>query len=81
MTKIAIFAEHHTRAGQQCHNVEITESGIAINPSTEMETDDVTVYDVSEEEIDRIEKLVDRASAGHDVFLLRVANTLRENLS
>ncbi len=80
MTKIAIYGQHHTRAGNQCYDVEITDDGLAIHPETELENSDVSVYDVSEEEIDRIEKMVDLAGAGKDVFLLKVANTLRENL-
>jgi hypothetical protein len=80
MKKIAIYNENCTMSGKQCHTVEITDDGLAINPTTERENGDVTVYEVSDAEIERLEKLRDQAGAGSDLFYLRVANTLREFL-
>ena len=80
MKKIAIYNENCSMSGRQCHDVEITNEGLALHPTTGEENGDVTVYEVSDEEIDRIESMCDHSPAGRAPYFSRVANTLRENL-
>ena len=77
--KIAIYNENCVMGGEECYNIEITDDGRALTEE-EREFGDVTVYDVSEAEIERIEKMQKIAHAGRDIFLSRVARTLRDNL-
>lgn len=79
MKKIAIYNENCTMAGKECFGLDITPDGRTLNRD-EIENHDVTIYAVTQEEIDRLEKMSVHAGAGRDLFLLRVAETLRKNL-